>query len=220
MYVLLIMYCEFCHDLLWHDPVFNEVDLTQSKDLIKNSRWHDYFLTFPSVVASELDVNKSHLWQYLIVGLGQDFYLTDSERETLYNNLLEVHKGIYKHNESYTLLGLLSQVSFTLNESMFINSSVDECSWDFGARRIPCQADWFRPTLTLYGNCYAFNYDGRFNQFGRGPGAGLRLIMNVHTNLNSGKPYSSSITQPNCKIHTEVLTRSTIRYRPLEYLDY
>ena len=165
------------------------------------SRWH-----LTSVVAYELDVNKSHLWQYLIVGLGQDFYLTDSERETLYNNLLEVNKAMSVSEESYTLLRLLSRVSFRLNQSMFINISVDACSWDFGARRIPCQADWFRPTLTLHGNCYTFNYDGRFSQLSSGPGAGLRLIMNVHTDFNSGKPHSSLITQLNAEIHAEILT--------------
>ena len=143
-------------------------------------------------MSSELGVNKSHLWQYLIVGLGHDFYLTDEEKETLYNNLVGVHKAMSLNEESYTLLPLLLRVSFPLNQSMFINISVDACSWDFGARRIPCQADWFRPTLMLYGNCYAFNYDGRFSQFSPGPGAGLRLIMNVHTTLNSGKPHSSN----------------------------
>ena len=143
-------------------------------------------------VAAELRVNKSHLWQYLAVGLGEDFYLTDAEMETLRGNFQAIYDSLPQSNGSDLLPQFLSRVSFDLSETMYVNHG-DACSWDFADRRISCKSDWFRTTKTIFGDCFTFNYDGRFKQVGRGPGNGLRLIMNVHNDVNSGRYSSISI---------------------------
>ena len=138
-------------------------------------------------MASELAINKSHLWQYLIVGLGQDFYLTDEEMKTLNYNLLAIHNDLSNSKESdLHLTNLLSRVLFKLNAFVYFDNR-DACSWDFADRRVPCQKNWFKTRKTMFGNCQTFNYDGRFNQVGRGAGAGLRIDINVQNDLNSGK---------------------------------
>ena len=145
-------------------------------------------------MASELRVNKSHLWQYLIAGLGQDFYLTDAEMERLSDNLLVIHNDLCDSNESdLHLIDLLSRVLFKLNASIYFDHR-DACSWDFADRRVPCRANWFKTRKTMFGNSHTFNYDGRFTQIARGPGAGLRIDIDVQNNLNSGKIYITPVT--------------------------
>ena len=141
------------------------------------------------VVAAELRVNKSHLWQYLVVGLGEDFYLTDTEMETLRGNFQAIYDNLPQSNGSDLLPQFLSRVLFDLSETMYINHG-DACSWDFADRKSTCKDDWFITTKTLFGDCFTFNYDGRFKQVGRGPEHGLRLIMNVHNDVNSGRSFS------------------------------
>ena len=149
-------------------------------------------------VALELQVNVSHLWQYLVIGLGQNFFATKTERAILYDHLSTIQVRLHGAGNASSLENLLSRVLFKLENSMWFNDR-DYCSWDLADRRVPCQPDWFLTIKTIHGNCYTFNHNGSFHQVGRGPGAGLHINVNVHNDRNSGKPQIWNM-DANCSI--------------------
>ena len=157
-------------------------------------------------------MNVSHLWQYIVIGLGQNFYAAETERAILYDHLSSIQAHLHGTYDASYLEYFLSRVLFKLESSMWFNDR-NYCSWDFADRRIPCQPDWFITTKTIHGNCHTFNHNGSFHQVGRGPGAGLRININVHNDLNSGRQ------QNICKLQYHYESYQTLKYKNINYIS-
>ena len=136
-------------------------------------------------MAEELQINSTHLWQYLLVGLGQALYEDSEGQSALQQTFMAIEETLHSNVPDRNFEDLLPGVLFHLEDVIAFNNS-DLCSWDEAERQIPCQKDWFREVLTLSGNCFNFNYMSNFSQVKAGSSAALRMAVNIYNHLNSG----------------------------------